>query len=127
MYTFYDETIDAITESAHKVDDILWVGFQSGRVGFDIPSFLEEIKDRKAYPMDILNCDFVIMFSDASYLYRKETYSDAKDVEDDVYTMGYWKFYSAIKEPINKITDSIKISKMLDQALVYEKQDDEKN
>lgn len=125
MYSFYNETIDAIKESGHKVGDIIWIGLQNGRVKFDIHNFLNEIQSRKAYPMDLFEDDFAIMFGDGSYLCRTETYSDDEDASEDVYTMGYWKFYTSVREPINLVKDISEITKKLDETLVYKKSDDD--
>lgn len=72
--TFKDETIDAITESGHLLEDVMFIGSNDGKYRVSIDKFLEisNFTYNSGYGASNIPTDLIVYFKDKSYITRGE-------------------------------------------------------
>ena len=71
---FKDETLQAIEESGHKEQDVLFVGSRDGRYRISLEKFKElaDFEYYEGFGMQEIASDLIVYFKDKTYLYRTE-------------------------------------------------------
>ena len=71
---FKEETIEAIEESGHKLEDVMFVGSSDGKYRITINKFLEisDFDYDDGYGSAAIATDLIVYFKDSSYITRGE-------------------------------------------------------
>lgn len=74
MINFKKETLEAIEESNHKVEDVMFVGSYDGKYRMDIKKFLKksDFEYDDGYGSSKIAIDLIVYFHDKTYLSRWE-------------------------------------------------------
>lgn len=74
MINFKKETLEAIEESNHKVEDVMFVGSYDGKYRMDIKKFLKksDFEYDDDYGSSKIAIDLIVYFHDKTYLSRWE-------------------------------------------------------
>ena len=74
MINFRKETLDAIKDSNHKIEDVMFVGSYDGKYRMDINKFLEksDFEYDDGYGSSEIATDLIVFFHDKTYLSRWE-------------------------------------------------------
>ncbi len=119
MINFKKETLKAIKDSDHKIEDVMFVGSYNGKYRMNIDKFLEksDFKYDNGYGASEIAVDLIVYFYDKSHLSRWEydgsegwKYNKALDYKKtDDYTdfniLGGDKFMWQTVKEINKEND----------------------
>lgn len=102
MTNFKRETLEAIEESNHEVEDVMFVGSYDGKYRININNFLEnsDFVYDNGYGFTEIPTDLIVYFYDRSYLSR------------DVYDGSEWWEY-------NEVLDYKETDDYIDYALIW--------
>jgi len=117
MINFKEETLEAIEESNHKIEDVMFVGSYDGKYRINIKKFLEksDFEYDAGYGSSQIATDLIVYFYDGSYLSRGEydgsewweynkklDYTDNDDFIDFDILGGYKFMWDSVKEMNNE-------------------------
>ena len=74
MINFKEETLKAINESGHKIEDVMFIGSNNGEYRINIEKFLEisDFEYDNSWGSPKIATDLIIYFKDKTYITRGE-------------------------------------------------------
>lgn len=74
MTNFKEETLKAITESGHTLEDVMFIGSSDGKYRMDITKFIEKSNFTydSGFGAQAIATDLIIYFKDNTYIHRNE-------------------------------------------------------